>query len=361
MKASANETISAAEETFYTDDTNQVPPADIVTFNELRSCADLVRMYKQGTLDIQPEFQRHVVWKAPAQTRFVDSLIKGLPVPSMCFSHDYSSGKWQVIDGLQRITSIIKFLADEKWRLSTLDDIDPEIAGKLTRDFRDPTSPLNKLFGRVQDITIPINVIRCDYKKASHTNFLFTIFHRLNTGGMRLTNQEIRNCIYNGDLNRLLITLAETTEWHRLTASKMANADRFQGEELILRIFAFSDALTNYNGRLARFLNDYMREHRDPQTEWLDRKKDKFLRSLTVLTAATGGRHRETTTILEALMYGIWHNLESLGNVDKPTLQTKYRALKEDSEFVEKSSGQGLSGKEKVIRRLGIAVEKFAN
>ncbi|MGO9246494.1 MAG: DUF262 domain-containing protein [Verrucomicrobiia bacterium] len=355
MNDTVEEALSPDKEGFYTDDSNQVPPADIVTFNELRSCADLVRMHKQGTLEIQPEFQRHVVWKVPSQTRFIDSLIKGLPIPSMCFSHDYSTGKWQVIDGLQRITSIIKFLDEENWRLSNIADIDPLIAGKSTRDFRDPKSPLNKLFSRVQDITIPVNVIRCDYKKASHTNFLFTIFHRLNTGGMRLTNQEIRNCIYTGELNMLLIELSDGETWARLVATKSRNSDRFQGEELILRFFAFCDNLQNYTGRLARFLNDYMRENRNPGSEWIENKRVLFNRTAKLLAAGIPGRQRETTTVLEALTYGISQHLDKLEGAGEPLLQARIQEIKNNTEFIEKSSGQALAGREKVESRLAIA------
>lgn len=95
--------------TFEEDDSLEVPPADIVAYNESRSCADLYRMYKQGILEIQPEFQREIVWKSPAQTRFIDSLTKQLPIPSMCFSMDHKTLRWKVIDGLQRMASIIRF------------------------------------------------------------------------------------------------------------------------------------------------------------------------------------------------------------------------------------------------------------
>jgi uncharacterized protein with ParB-like and HNH nuclease domain len=68
-------------------------------------------MHTQGILEIQPEFQREIVWKNPDQTRFIDSLVKQLPIPSMCFSLDYKAQKWQVIDGLQRMATIIRFLS----------------------------------------------------------------------------------------------------------------------------------------------------------------------------------------------------------------------------------------------------------
>src|SRR3990172_6447283 len=108
------------EKTFQEDDSPEIPPPDVIAYNELRSCADLFRMHTQGILIIQPEFQREIVWPPPAQTSFIDSLTKQLPIPSMCFSMDYKTLKWQVIDGLQRMATILKFLSGENWTLSKL-------------------------------------------------------------------------------------------------------------------------------------------------------------------------------------------------------------------------------------------------
>jgi hypothetical protein len=87
------------------------------------------------------------------------------------------------------MASIIRFLGgDPSWTLSRLEDIDPELGGKPAKDFLNPDSPLNKYFKRVENLTLPITVLRCDYSKKQHTRYLFTIFHRLNTGAVRLNN-----------------------------------------------------------------------------------------------------------------------------------------------------------------------------
>src|SRR3972149_8259103 len=129
MSSSNFEDLLAQQEdmSFEEDDTAEVPPEDIIAYNELRSCADLYRMYSRGILEIQPSFQREIVWPNTAQTRFVDSLIKQLPIPSMCFSLDYKTEKWQVIDGLQRMSTIIKVLSGKEWALSKLEDVNPKI------------------------------------------------------------------------------------------------------------------------------------------------------------------------------------------------------------------------------------------
>ena len=219
------------EEESFNDDFAETPPNDIVAYNELRSCADLLRMYESGQLEIQPDFQRDVVWQKPAQTRFIDSLIKQLPIPSMCISLDYKTDKRLVIDGLQRMTSIINFLSKDDWRLSDLDDIDDRIAGKTVETIKEKTKDI---YERVQNLTIPVTVLRCDYSKQSHNDYLFTIFHRLNTGGNKLNNQEIRNCIYNGSFNTLLKDLAWDKKWVDLMDLKEAGTYRFGNEEIIL-------------------------------------------------------------------------------------------------------------------------------
>jgi len=228
------------EEVSNADEPAQVPPGDIVAYNELRSCADLFRMSKTNILELHPDFQRDVVWKGPAQTRFIDSLIKQLPIPSMCFAMDYKAQKWIVIDGLQRISTIVKFLDGGDWKLSELEDVDPDIAGQSVAAIKTDSGKLHGYYTRVENLSVPVTVLRCDFTKKSHMNYLFTIFHRLNTGGVKLNNQEIRNCIYGGYLNSLLKKLdRETQSWRHLNKMESNNNYRFAKQEIILRLFAF--------------------------------------------------------------------------------------------------------------------------
>jgi hypothetical protein len=206
------------EESYENEDSIEQPPSDIIAFNELRSCADILRMVTKQQLKIDPDFQREVVWTEAAQTRFIDSLIKQLPIPSMCISLDYKTDKRLVVDGLQRISTIIKFLKeDTDWRLSNLEDIDPRIKGKTVQEIKQ-NHP--ELYSRVENLSLPITVVRFDSSKPSHMDYLFTIFHRLNTGGTRLNNQEIRNCIYQGAFNDLLKECVNYEKWTKITPLK---------------------------------------------------------------------------------------------------------------------------------------------
>ncbi len=343
------------QDTYEENDSPEIPPPDIVAYNELRSCADLYRMKTDGVLEIHPEFQREFVWKTPDQTRFIDSLIKQLPIPSMCFSLDNRLQKWQVIDGLQRMSTICKFLSGESWRLSTLEDVDPTISGKQAQEFHDRHSNLYPFFVRVQNMTLPITVIRCDYSKTSHTRYLFTIFHRLNTGGMKLNNQEIRNCIYSGTLNELLRELNQAPDWMKLNKMKKATGHRFTKQELILRLFAFHESYKSYGGRLARFLNDYMDTHRSLSPKELEAKRDLFNRTVSIIyrriyqgTPPT----KQPLSVLEATLVGVSLNVDYLESIADSDLRRLKDAVVHHEDFSEEKLAEGLSGKQRVIGRI---------
>ena len=351
------------EKTFHEDDSPEFPPPDIVAYNELRSCADLFRMYRQGILEIQPEFQREIVWKNTDKTRFIDSLVKQLPIPSMCFSLDYKTQKWQVIDGLQRIATITRFLSGEPWTLSKLDDIDSKLSGQPISKFIDENSELHSYFTRVENLTLPITVLRCDYSKRSHTNYLFTIFHRLNAGGMRLNNQEIRNCIYSGSFNNLLKDLNKDHTWMKINRMKNDIGYRFTKQELILRFFAFHDKHQDYTGRLARFLNEYMDENRNPSDEFINKKRELFTRTVNIVCKKIfegKASLKLSITILEALLVGVSFNLSFLEGQTNQHIQSMYKKLLEHDEFSEKKLSEGLSGKQRVTGRIAAAKKTFS-
>lgn len=351
------------EKTFEEDDSLQLPPADIIAYNELRSCSDLFRMYTQGILDIQPRFQREIVWKDPQQTRFIDSLVKQLPIPSMCFSLDYKSQRWQVIDGLQRMWTIIRFLTGSGWILSKLEDIDPKLSGQSVSKLADMNSDLHSYFTRVENLTLPITILRCDYSKKSHTNYLFTIFHRLNTGAMRLNNQEIRNCIYSGPFNEFLKELDANPIWMRLNRMKESGGYRFTKQELILRFFAFHDWYEKYEGRLARFLNEYMAEYRNPTSTFLSEKRTLFDRTVNIVYKSIFEGKIPTKlsiSIFEGILVGVSFNLDFVESQPTANIRAMHARLLEEDEFSEDRLREGLAGKSRVQGRMSAAKRVFS-
>jgi Protein of unknown function DUF262 len=357
--AMAEEIEELEDPDFMEDDSNESPPGDIVAYNELRSCADLFRMHEEKILDIQPEFQRDFVWKPADQTRFIDSLIKQLPIPSMCFALDYKKDRWIVIDGLQRMSTIIKFLEGSDWKLSKLKDINQEIAGKTSAAMKNAKSgPLKNYFSRVQNVSLPINVLRCDFSKKSHMEYLFTIFHRLNAGGVKLNNQEIRNCIYGGNFNDLIRELDEYPHWMTLNRMKKGEHYRFVKQELILRFFAFLDRRSKYSGQIAKFLNDYMYDYRKADDGFIDEKRKLFERTITALTEKVfpdGPDARIPTSVMEAALVAVANNIKAVERLSAAELRKRYNRLRNAKEFKEKAVAEGLSKKDKVKGRFKVA------
>lgn len=338
---------------FETLDESELPPSDVVSFTELRSASDLVRMHQEGQLIIEPEFQREVVWKNSDQTRFVDSMIKQLPIPSMCFSLDYKTQTWQVIDGLQRISTILRFLTDDNWKLSNLEDIDKKIAGKNTRDFNDNNVELMKLRRIVENASLPINVLRCDYSKKDHRDYIFEIFHRLNTGGRALSNQEVRNCVFNGSLNSLLNKLNSNDSWLYISKLRFPTGKRYKGQEMILRLFAFSQEYESYNGKLARFLNDYMDSNRNPTNEKLSYLENQFSRVVSAVEKTLGDKVRsKSLTLFEAFLVGCWRNIDLVESMSIEEISSRFDELATSQEFSQEALSEGLAAREKVIMRM---------
>ena len=342
------------------DESDETPPSDVMAFNELRSCADLLRLYEVKQLDISPEYQRDVVWSPSYQTRFIDSLTKQLPIPSMCISLDYKTERRQVVDGLQRMSSIIRFLSDMQWRLSNLEDIDQRIANK-TVEYIVREHP--NIYSRVENTTVPVTVLRCDLSKRTHQEYLFTIFHRLNTGGLKLTNQEIRNCIFTGPFNRLLKKIVSTEMFAQTFSIDKQKKYRQSNEELVLRILAFSENFDKYKGPLSKHLNSFMSKYRDGNNDVLEAFKKKFIDALELLYTRILDEEplpRLSKATTEAVMVGIIVNFDYLKDRKERELKKMYRSLRSDELFSLEALKEGLAARERVIGRLARATEIFS-
>ena len=359
-KKQSKEIEKIEEELSYQIDSEKIPPADIFAYNELRSCADLYRMYKSDRLEIQPDYQRGIVWPASDQTRFIDSLMKQLPIPSMCFSLDIKSQNWKVIDGLQRMHTIIRFLSEDDWVLSKISDINQNIAGEKVSEIK---TKHPELYSRVENLTLPITILRCDYDNKDHAEYIFIIFHRLNARGIKLNNQEIRNAIYNGLFNDFLKKCDDNQTWINLLDIKKDRKDRFRKVELILRFFSFLDDYIIYKGKLTSFLNDYMFKNRYLAKEEINKKKEIFETTIELIYRKISNKKplpRVSNVFMEGLMFGIAKNIKTLKRQDKKIIKEYYNKLKTSAPFSEENIREGISRKEKVLERLNTAKNIFS-
>ena len=280
----------------------------------------------------------------------------------MCFSLDFKSQKWQVVDGLQRMTAIVSFLGkNSDWRLSNLADIDPRIANRTASQLITEGGEPETLYRRVRNLSLPITVIRCDYAKENHANYLFTIFHRLNAGGVRLNNQEIRNCIYSGSFNNLLYDLDAVAEWKATKDKLPGKGSRFRSVELILRFFALYENIQNYSGQMAKFLNDYMHQYRLTSADDLDEKRQLFVRTARLLarSLANEGMAKPSNTLIDAALVGIAYNIEKLEPLTDADLGARIALLRENPSLSPVNLKSDTTATEKVKSRLSAARHIF--
>ena len=154
---------------------------DIFTFNEYRSCGDLKRMFDKKQIDLSPDFnfQRKKNWNLVFKTLFLDSLLKNYPIPSVCFALDVGTQKRIVIDGLQRISTIIEFLDavenDSDLILPSLLGVDDRLSGKTVKQIKNDNPDVINL---IENYSIQATIIRCDLTKENDLSHL-TILSRL--------------------------------------------------------------------------------------------------------------------------------------------------------------------------------------
>ena len=171
----------------------------VVTDGYDMSFGELINLYKLGELVINPPFQRLYRWKLYQKTRFIESLLLGLPIPPIFV---YASGStWELIDGLQRLSTVLEFtgllttgenIAEQPLRLEGTKLL-PSLKG---RAWQESAPGVGDGLSVDQQFDIKRTRIRVEIlKRESDENAKFELFQRLNTGGSHLSEQEIRDCV----------------------------------------------------------------------------------------------------------------------------------------------------------------------
>lgn len=222
------------------------------------SVQDLLYQYKEGDI-LKPELQRNYVWDKKEASRFVESLLLGLPVPSI-FLANMADGVRLIVDGYQRIMTLYHYVILGKWKdteetfkLTNTDLINPKWRNKSFKELEIGDQRRLRLY--------TIHAIVFEQKRPRSDSSLFQVFERINTSGKSLNAQEIRNCVYQGDLNSLLIQLNSNPDWRYLFGNQNPD-ERMLDMELILRFFAMNNEVVYNSTRkyisLKQLLNNFM-------------------------------------------------------------------------------------------------------
>ncbi|NTS43036.1 DUF262 domain-containing protein [Flavisolibacter sp. BT320] len=207
-------------------------------------------------IDDQDDLQRNAgLWNVVQKSRFIESLMIRIPIPAFYF--DGSQKPWRVVDGLQRLHTIRSFLRDE-FKLTSLEYLQKECGGKNFNDLKFPSY----LKQRILDAKIVAYVIN----PGTPNNVKHNIFKRINTGGLQLNGQEIRNAFFPGVPAEFTKTLAGKKEFLKATNSKVSSR-RMVDREYANRFIAFQVFdYKEYNGKMDFFLSEAMNDlyYREP-------------------------------------------------------------------------------------------------
>lgn len=222
------------------------------------SFGEIMNLYDDKDLIISPEYQRAYRWKDEQKTRFIESILLGIPIPPIFVAED-EHGKWELVDGLQRISTILSFfgLLNDNKSKNFFKLTDTELTeGYLKGVDINNLSPKLKL--TIKRAVCRVEILRWD----SQFDMRYELFNRLNTGASPLTSQEVRNCVFTGYFNNLLHELANSNEFKSLVKPTDKQLEEMFLEELVLRFFAFkykyNDLLIKYS--IQDFLSDFMKD-----------------------------------------------------------------------------------------------------
>ena len=257
-----------------------------------KSMSDLFRMIKEREVNLQPDFQRGFIWDKGTMSRFIESLLLSIPIPTVFLSEN-NDDTFDVIDGQQRLTTIFAFMSsslDERTNLPEhLKELQPlRLSGLDTLKNLNKTTydDLGDKKRKFNNVSIPVVII----KKDSSEDIKYDIFSRINRGSIKLNNQELLNVMYRGRLINKVNEVANHDLIDKVFERRPVLKKRFGYHEIILRVMAMECFIDknlwtlnkvdiknkdlmdgkeqkNYNGRLNSSVLDYLKEYRNDTFE----------------------------------------------------------------------------------------------
>jgi hypothetical protein len=348
------------------------------------SIGELASLYKDGEIDIHPEFQRIFRWKIEQKSKLVESILLGIPIPSI-FVSQREDGVWDVVDGLQRLSTIFEFMGILKGENNELVQGSamiatkhlPSLEGKKWIDELPENELDNVLKIEFKRVKIDVKIV----KKQSDQNIKFELFQRINTLGSRLSDQEVRNCL-------LIMINKKFYEWLKNLSNNenflnsLVLADRLIDEqyhmELALRFFIYKNInLTEIRGvnDLGEFITNKMVEYAENSSFDYNLEQSIFENTFSYIFLNLGENAFKKFIIsknefqgkfllstFECTAIGIGKNIDSINNINRTELIEITRNLWSDQVFLSKTgSGITASSRLPVLIPIGERLYKYEN
>lgn len=322
----------------------------------------LVRRLKKGDIYV-PEFQRNFVWSHRESSQFVESLLLGLPVPGVFLAKDRHTQKLMIIDGQQRLKSL-QFFYDgyfrpdskkKKQQVFDLVQVQPQFAGRTFETLEEDDQR------RLDNSVIHATIIKQESPDEEEDSSLYYVFGRLNSGGRRVTAQEIRTAIYGGELSDLIERLNGLSTWRSLFGKESV---RLKDRELILRFLALYDNAASYERPMEEFLNRHARKYRHGPSKYLKRAEAIFVNTIQTAFEVLGtGAFRPVRSmnaaVFDSIAVGLARRLDKGAITNSATLKKAFDRLSQDDDYV-KATSSSTAFEGSVETRLRLATEAFA-
>jgi hypothetical protein len=298
----------------------------ILTFGADYTVDGLIVRFDRGDI-YRPEFQRAFVWTLPQASKFIESILLGLPIPSVFLYREEESQQHLIVDGLQRLTTLHAFFKGvfpTNERAFRLKNVKPRFENKALGDL----SPEDQR--RFADAVIHAMIIQ-QAAPQNDKSSVFHIFERLNSNGTPLEPQEIRSAIYHGPFQSLLYELNREGTWRAIFGPIHK---RSKDEELILRFLAFVYDSENYVSPMKLFLNNFMGKNRQLQMFGADEAYDVFLGTLLPIYEALGDRAFRITKSLNAAIFDSFMVAVARNGINNPKIiKDAYKRLLRSADY----------------------------
>jgi hypothetical protein len=323
--------------------------------NENRTVHDVLRRIEKGSFVMNPDFQRDFIWPEDKQSKLIESVLMRIPLPVFYLGED-EQGRMVVVDGLQRLSTFQRFVNNE-FPLKL-----PEQSELNKKYFRD-LSP--KLQNRIEDCNLILYVIDAKVPEQARLD----IFDRVN-GGVPLTRQQMRNCLYMGSATKFLKEEAATKLFIKATGSSLKTA-AMRDREFVNRFCAFQLLrVQDYRGDMDDFLARGLKMMNKFSSDDLRQLSAQFRTGLRNNFAVFGQhafrKHANTgqgRSILNASLWDVMSTTlstysENLVEAKAPHVQTAFYSLMEDQEFITAIT-YGTNDPKKVAYRFSSAKTAF--